>query len=269
MVEETLDVFSDEYSYLDSEDDWLNPSRGWYPPHVKNLDINEWLMEPFLVNIPRGISGGATITKRTLNHYRIQRATVTKQQTVPNSDDISPIHHILQNNHHHQHINHGTITKQLINNHNHESRPSSSSSSGSSRIPGMNSNHSKSMETFANLFIRPKRDSSAQRTIPEPVSYSNTRHGSLTNGNGIKNGLSTLKYPSAHNSFGDLHNPSSGQVSGAVPKIYPPMNYTHLNHISSGTGMASSQSSLTRNQTFTRKRINGTGTITIKRTNRS
>lgn len=79
MGHEIIDIMSDDYSYLDSDDDWLNPNRGMYPPHVQNLDIHKWIHGTFVLRssngnnhhtppdamrMPRGISGNATITKR-------------------------------------------------------------------------------------------------------------------------------------------------------------------------------------------------------------
>lgn len=41
-----IPVWADEYAYLDSEDDWLNPLRNAYPADVKNLDIRRWMRQP-------------------------------------------------------------------------------------------------------------------------------------------------------------------------------------------------------------------------------
>jgi len=42
-----IPVWADEYAYLDSEDDWLNPLRNGYPAQVKNLDIRRRMRQPF------------------------------------------------------------------------------------------------------------------------------------------------------------------------------------------------------------------------------
>lgn len=73
-MDECVDIWSTEYSYLDSIDDWLSPVRGTYSRNVESVDLNEWLNEAFHKPSSRSVTGGSNGKSShgdTLNGIRV------------------------------------------------------------------------------------------------------------------------------------------------------------------------------------------------------
>lgn len=115
-MDEFIDIWSPEFCYLSSDDDWLNPVPGSYSDYVKNVNLDQWLNSVFSkqkqsiggTNGRVGENGNRVIDQRT---RRIQPSPC-RRPGIPNAFETPPDAIISRDVHQSQHvINTNTVTK--------------------------------------------------------------------------------------------------------------------------------------------------------------